>query len=196
LNALVYNPKEGLYDSPYRLEELRLLPGVAEAVGRINRLGYLAIVISNQPGVAKGKCDVQKLMQLTDRLKWELARQGAHLDGVYYCLHHPEARVAALRMACDCRKPRPGLFLQAVRDFNIDCRQSFMVGDRAKDIEAGREAGCRTVLIHSEATGMSPSPATAPPDFEVANLLEAVHLLGQGGGKPWRSSWIPQTLPR
>ena len=184
INALVYRPEEGVYDSPYSLEELRLLPGAAEAIRQINALGWLAVVVSNQPGVAKGKCDHAFLDQVTDKMREELARQGAHLDGVYYCRHHPKAVVAELRVACECRKPRPGLLLEAARAHGVDLAASYMVGDKLSDVEAGRAAGCKTILVGGalDRQGGTGGPR---PDWLAGDLLEAVGVIqvqeGRGG---------------
>lgn len=172
LNGLIYRPEEGVYDSPYCLEEFCLSPRVAEAIALIHHLGMLAIVVSNQPGVAKGKCDGLTLDVLTRHLCRELERQEARLDGIYYCVHHPEALVPHLRVACDCRKPRPGLLLQAAREHSIDLCRSYMVGDSPKDIEAGLAAGCRTILIHSH--NSAPLPLGLTPHLVATDLLNAI----------------------
>jgi D-glycero-D-manno-heptose 1,7-bisphosphate phosphatase len=176
INAALYNPVEGKLDSPYRLEEFRLLPGAAQAIRHTNSLGFLAIVVSNQPGVAKGKCDFAFLETLEQRLRWELARQGAHLDALYYCFHHPQAQVESLRLSCDCRKPKPGLLLQAARDLDIDLARSFMVGDLPTDVAAGRAAGCRTVLV-SDAD--DPPVDGQHPHFVAVDLAGAVQVIAE-----------------
>ena len=174
INALVYRPKEGIWDSPYSVDELRLLPGVAEAVRRINAMGLLAIVVSNQPGVAKGKCDQATLDQITSHMRRELVQQGAKLDGIYYCLHHPQAVVPDLRRECRCRKPRPGLILQAAREHSIDLFGSYMIGDTLNDVQAGQGAGCETILIcqHPQESGQLAD--LSMPHWTAKSLLEAV----------------------
>jgi D-glycero-D-manno-heptose 1,7-bisphosphate phosphatase len=146
INATVWNRYEAAFDSPYRLEELRLLPGVAGALRLIQRLGFLAVVVSNQPGVAKGKCDIGFLNALDLELTRRLAAEGAHLDAVYYCLHHPRAVVEALAADCDCRKPKPGLLLRAASDLSVDLAASYMIGDRESDVAAALAAGCTPIL--------------------------------------------------
>jgi D-glycero-D-manno-heptose 1,7-bisphosphate phosphatase len=190
LNALVYRPEEGIYDSPYALEEFRLLPRVAEAVRLINRMGMLAIVVSNQPGVAKGKCDLSFLEEVSFELRRRLEKQGARLDGIYYCLHHPEGTVAAYRKVCECRKPRPGLLLQAARDFNIDLRGSYMVGDGEKDLEAALAAGCQAVWVGN---GPGRTRGFLRPHLVASDLLEAVYKIAEREGRPWRYSWTQRT---
>jgi D-glycero-D-manno-heptose 1,7-bisphosphate phosphatase len=177
INAAIYNPIEGKLDSPYRLEDFRLLPGAAQAIRQINSLGFLAVVVSNQPGVAKGKCDLAFLEALGQRLHWELARQGAHLDAIYYCLHHPQAQVESLRLACECRKPQPGLLLRAARELGIDLTRSYMVGDSLTDVAGGLAAGCRTILL-SDAD--DPPVNGQQPHFVAADLPAAVRVIAEG----------------
>jgi D,D-heptose 1,7-bisphosphate phosphatase len=177
INAAIYNPVEGKPDSPYTLEDFRLLPGVAQAIRRINSLGLLATVVSNQPGVAKGKCDLAFLHAVDHRLHWELARQGAYLDAIYYCLHHPQAEVEGLRLACDCRKPQPGLLLRAARELTIDLTRSYMVGDSPADVAAGLAAGCRTILLSDTD---DPPVNGQRPHFVAANLAAAVRVIAEG----------------
>ncbi len=134
-----------------RPEELELLPGVAEAVRRINESGYLAIVVTNQPVIARGEVTVAELRQIHNKLETLLGDAGAYLDAIYYCPHHPHTgspgEIPELKIDCDCRKPKPGLLLRAAEDFHIDLSQSIMVGDRESDIAAGKAAHCRTVLL-------------------------------------------------
>ncbi|OFW65167.1 MAG: hypothetical protein A2Y74_01270 [Actinobacteria bacterium RBG_13_63_9] len=177
INAAIYNPAEGKLDSPYTLEDFRLLPGVAQAIRRINGLGLLATVVSNQPGVAKGKCDLAFLHAVDHRLHWELARRGAYLDAIYYCLHHPQGQVESLRLACDCRKPQPGLLLRAARELTIDLARSYMVGDSPADVAAGLAAGCRTILL-SDAD--DPPVNGRRPHFVAADLPAAVQVIAEG----------------
>jgi D-glycero-D-manno-heptose 1,7-bisphosphate phosphatase len=193
INAALYNPLEGKLDSPYSFQDFRLLPGAAQAIREINRLDLPAVVISNQPGVAKGKCDLAFLRALNYLLHRELAREGAHLDGIYYCLHHPQAQVESLRASCDCRKPRPGLLLRAARELGIDLASSYMVGDLPTDVAAGRAAGCRTILL----SDYDDRPANGhPPDFVTTDLAAAVRVIAERRGSAWRSSWIRPTWMR
>ncbi len=178
INPLVYRTGEGTLDSPYSLEEFCLLPRAGAAVRAINDMGKLAIVASNQPGVAKGKCSSRTLDLLTRKMVGELARHGARLDGCHYCLHHPEGVVAEYRTVCSCRKPQPGLLLQAALELDVDLTGSYMIGDRDKDIQAGRAAGCRTILVdYGEGHSAMGWDAACRPDFVVYDLMEAVLLI-------------------
>ena len=136
------------------INEFDLLPGVAEAVKLINQSGYLALVVTNQPVIARGEVSWEELHEIHRKMQTLLGREGAYLDGIYVCPHHPdkgfEGERPEYKFDCDCRKPKPGLLLQAAQDFNIDLSQSIMIGDSKRDIEAGKNAGCeRTILIDS-----------------------------------------------
>ena len=135
-------------------EDLELLPRAAEAIKRINSSGYLAIVITNQPVIARGEVTVDELREIHNKLETELGKAGAYIDGIYYCPHHPdkgfEGEISELKIDCDCRKPKPGLILKAVEDFNISLKDSWMIGDDGRDIGCGKNAGCKTALIGTD----------------------------------------------
>ena len=129
------------------INEFELLPGVAEAIKLINQSGYLAIIVTNQPVIARGEVSWEELHEIHRKMQTLLGQEGAYLDGIYVCPHHPdkgfEGERPEYKFDCDCRKPKPGLFLQAAKDFNIDLSQSYMIGDKSTDIEAGQNAGCK-----------------------------------------------------
>jgi D-glycero-D-manno-heptose 1,7-bisphosphate phosphatase len=179
INAMVYQPEFGLIDSPANPDEFVLLPGVGEAVKQINQMGFLAIVISNQPGVAKGKFTLDLLEATKQKMYQELAAYDAHLDAVYYCLHHPDAAVPAYRVKCDCRKPRPGLLLQASEEWGIALQDSYFVGDGISDIVAGHYAGCKTFLVNSRKCYICDELARqqVEPDFIAKNLADVVECI-------------------
>ncbi len=131
--------------------EFELLPGVSDAVKKINVSGYLAVIITNQPVIARGEVTVEQLTEVHNKMETLLGADGAYLDAIYYCPHHPhkgyEGEVVELKIECDCRKPKPGMLLRAAEDFNIDLSQSWMIGDGENDVTAGRAAGCKTALI-------------------------------------------------
>lgn len=136
---------------PHRTQDLQLLEGVGPAVSQLNRAGYIVIVVSNQSGVARGYFSENDLLGFEKQVETELRKQGGRIDGFYYCPHLPEAKVKRYAVVCDCRKPRPGLLLRAAREHKINPAASWMVGDKCTDIEAGKAAGCRTILIGSAA---------------------------------------------
>lgn len=138
------------------INDFELIDGVAEAIKNINASGYLAIVVTNQPVIARGEVAFQELEEIHNKMETELGLQGAYLDAIYYCPHHPhkgyEGEIPELKIECDCRKPKPGMLLKAAGDYNIDLSQSYMIGDGENDIKAGLAAGCKTVLINGEGT--------------------------------------------
>ncbi len=129
------------------IDEFELLPGAAEAIKLINQSGYLAIVVTNQPVIARGEVSWEELHEIHRKMQTLLGKEGAYLDGIYICPHHPDKGFNGERpeykFDCDCRKPKPGLLLQAAQDFNIDLSQSIMIGDSERDVEAGKNAGCK-----------------------------------------------------
>ncbi len=155
-----------------KTDEFELLPGVAEAIKKINSSGYLAIVITNQPVIARGEVTQNGLKEIHNKMETMLGQYGAYIDEIYYCPNHPdkgfEGEVPGLKIDCDCRKPKPGLILRAAQDFNIDLSQSWMIGDGANDIGAGKNAGCKTALIAKDNTD------TYGEDIRVNSVLDFV----------------------
>lgn len=133
------------------IDQFELIPGTEEAVRRINESGYLAIVVTNQPVIARGEVSLNELREIHNKLETLLGLQGAYVDGIYFCPHHPhkgyEGERPEYKIECNCRKPKPGMLLQAAQDFHIDLSQSWMIGDGENDIKAGIAAGCKTVLL-------------------------------------------------
>lgn len=139
------------------IDQFELLPGVAEAIRLINSSGYLAIVVTNQPVIARGEVSYEKLQLIHNKMETLLGAEGAYLDAIYFCPHHPckgyEGEIEALKFECECRKPKPGMLLKAAEDFNIDLSQSWVIGDGENDIKAGKAAGCKAALIGDEDFG-------------------------------------------
>lgn len=139
-----------------KIDELELIPGVGEAVKKINSSGYLAIVITNQPVIARGEVTFEELEEIHNKMETLLGQEGAYVDDIFLCPHHPhkgyEGERPEYKIKCDCRKPKPGLLLQAAEKYNIDLEQSWMVGDSISDVEAGKAAGCKTALLKNEET--------------------------------------------
>ena len=137
-----------------KIDDFELLPGVTEAIKKINTSGYLAIVASNQPVIARGDVTYEELDEIHNKMETLLGKEGAYVDGIYFCPHHPdkgfEGEIPELKFDCDCRKPKPGMLLKAAKDFNIDLSKSWMIGDRESDVKAGAAAGCKTILLTEE----------------------------------------------
>ncbi len=136
------------------IDNFELLPTVSEAIKQINKSGYLAIVVTNQPVIARGEVTFAELDEIHNKMETLLGKDGAYVDGIYFCPHHPdsgfEGEVAELKIVCNCRKPKPGMLLQAAKDFNIDLEQSYMIGDGEHDRGAGEAAGCRAKIIPTD----------------------------------------------
>ena len=136
------------------IEQFELLPEVAKAIRLINQSGYLVIVVTNQPVIARGEVTWEELRRIHCKMETLLGREGAYLDDIFICPHHPDKGFAGERpeykIDCNCRKPKPGLLLQAAEKYNIDLAQSWMIGDSEQDILAGRAAGCKTELVRAE----------------------------------------------
>ena len=162
------------------IEKFELLPGVAEAVRRINESGYLCIVVTNQPAIARGGITVSELYEIHEKMETLIGKAGAYIDGLYYCPHHPDkgfdGEVAELKFDCECRKPKPGMILQASQDFNISLEDSWMIGDGKRDIECGKNAGCKTILL----TGGESGDGEYGQDYKAERLLEAVEMILSG----------------
>jgi len=181
LNDLVYDGEEGRSSSPVSARDLRVFPFVAEAVKKLKDMGFLVIVISNQPGVAKRQFTRAELKRMSAKIAKELASKGTSLDGEYYCMHSPEGLVKELRVTCDCRKPKPGLLLKAAEERNIDLAGSYFVGDGLIDVQAGKNAGCKTVLVGHVTTFLSKMMEewNATPDHMVHTLKDVPALLSK-----------------
>jgi D-glycero-D-manno-heptose 1,7-bisphosphate phosphatase len=136
-------------DYLYRVDEFEFIPGAPAAIGRLKAAGFLVIVVTNQAGVARGYYDEQAVAVLHAHIQAQLTVSGAAVDGFYLCPHHPTEGLGHYRVHCDCRKGAPGMLLQAAREHGISLTDSFMVGDKVADIEAGVAAGCQPILVRT-----------------------------------------------
>ena len=183
INELIYYPEHGIVDSPFTEEQFKLIPAVGKAINKFHDLGFKVIVISNQPGIAKENLSEKTFERIRETMKKQLAKNWAFLDAEYYCFHHPEAKVKRLKANCSCRKPEPGLILQAAKDMSIDLSRSWMIGDGLTDVKAGKDAGCRTILLgrmKCESCHLMDEQDTRP-DFIAPNLLEASRIIEKEG---------------
>ncbi len=165
----------GYLDHP---DKLRLIAGSAEAIKLINDLGMKVIVVTNQSGVARGYFPEQMIKQVHDRLEELLLEKGARIDAIYYCPHHPSAGKPPYRSDCECRKPKTGMIDAALQDFDIDVNNSYMIGDKASDMEFAENAGLKGILVQTgygkEETALSEKMDKNRPELIAADLLEAV----------------------
>jgi D-glycero-D-manno-heptose 1,7-bisphosphate phosphatase len=175
INEIIYHKEMGIVDSPFTVNQFNLLPDVGIAINRFHDQGYLVIIVSNQPGIAKDHFDKVVFGKIKEKMKNELAKASAKLDGEYYCFHHPKAKIEKYKKICDCRKPKPGLLTQAVKDHNIDISKSWMIGDGINDIQAGITAGCKTILIGRMKCDICKilEDEGIKPDFIAENLYKA-----------------------
>jgi D,D-heptose 1,7-bisphosphate phosphatase len=178
----VFLDKDGtlVENVPYNVDpdRIRLSPGATDGLPMLWEAGFRLVVVSNQSGVARGFFSEEQLTAVQERIYDSVAGLGVRLDGFYYCPHHPEAEVALYRKECDCRKPHPGLLLRAARELSIDLPGSWLVGDILDDVQAGRAAGCCTVLIQNgNETEWVMSPERQP-HYVASDLASAArHIL-------------------
>ncbi|GAB64295.1 MAG: D-glycero-beta-D-manno-heptose 1,7-bisphosphate 7-phosphatase [Candidatus Jettenia sp.] len=157
-------------------DQLLLLPNAAQGIRLFNEEGYLVIVITNQSGIARGFFDEKCLELIHKKMTDVLRNEGAMIDDIYYCPHYKEGMIQQYTKDCDCRKPKIGMFLEAARQYHIDFSQSLMIGDSEVDIRAGKNAGCKCVLIKDSKESQNTTIAVADTDYVVKDLLEAARL--------------------
>lgn len=185
ITDMVYYPEHALVDSPCSPSQLVLIEGTGTALRGFQDLGYKLILISNQPGIAKGHFGPEIHEQMIQRLQHLLGLEGVALTAQYYCLHHPAAKLAQYRLDCACRKPKPGLLLQAAREHDLLLDTSITIGDGLTDVMAGTQAGTKTILL-STVNSLSMrliEELELEPSFIARNLLEGaeqVQLLKRG----------------
>jgi len=179
INEMVYNLEFGVVDSIAKQDDFVIKPGIGRVVREINKMNYLAIVISNQPGIAKGKYSEKILEEITEKMHQELAKEDARLDAVYYCLHHPDAIMPEYKISCKCRKPKPGLIQQTARVWDIDLNRSFFIGDGITDILAGKSAGTKTILHNSRKLYVldALSKHNIFPDYFAERILDVIAII-------------------
>ena len=163
-----------------KADDLELIPGTIDAIKAINKSGALAIVITNQPVIARGECSFEELHNIHNKLKTLLGEKGAFVDDIFYCPHHPdkgfEGEVPELKFDCECRKPKTGMIEEAVKKYNIDLSKSYMVGDSTMDLETARNAGIKSVLVNTGFAG-NDGKYDRSCDIEADNLFDAVEKI-------------------
>ncbi|HWY57333.1 MAG TPA: HAD-IIIA family hydrolase [Terriglobales bacterium] len=181
INRLIYHKEADIVDSPFTAAQFQVFPCVPKAIRLLNQLGLPVVIVSNQPGIAKQHFNAEVLGEFEKRLQAALTPSAAHVDATYYCLHHPDASVKALRTRCSCRKPGIGMLTQAARDLDLSPEHSYMVGDGLTDVEAGNRAACKTIFVgrwkceHCQFI----RPLGLRPTFVAKDLLEAARLIQQ-----------------
>jgi D-glycero-D-manno-heptose 1,7-bisphosphate phosphatase len=179
LNQAVPDPDSGMPESPLSVDDVRLLPGAAAAAGKLADAGYALVCVSNQPAAAKGKVAVDQLLAVHERALTLLAEQGIQVEISLLCLHHPDGVLGELSRPCACRKPAPGMLLDAAAELELDLGSSWMLGDTDTDIAAGHAAGARTVLIEYPPSAHKRS-GTSTQELLATDIGDAAaQLLGQ-----------------
>jgi D-glycero-D-manno-heptose 1,7-bisphosphate phosphatase len=181
INPLVYHEDAGVIDAPFTASQFSVFPAVPRAIRLLNDLGLKVAIVSNQPGIAKGHLKRETLKLFETTMLTDIQKGGGKIDRIYYCLHHPDAKVPELRQSCRCRKPEIGMLEQASKDLNADLDQCYMVGDGISDLQAGTRAGCRTIFVgrwkceicqFNEGQNVRPH-SVAKDLWEVARIIQA-----------------------
>jgi D-glycero-D-manno-heptose 1,7-bisphosphate phosphatase len=182
INELVYYAEHGIVDAPFTPAQVKVLPGVPQALEELKKLGYKLVIVSNQPGIAKGFFSEGTFGKIKQAMHSQMNGSGKLIDGEYYCFHHPQAKVAKYLGDCQCRKPRPGSIIRAAAELDLDLKSSWMLGDGVTDIQAGSMAGCRTILIGQMKCEICSLLAESGvrPDGVAASLPEAVEIIRKG----------------
>jgi len=161
----------------HKPSQLKIFPPSAAAIKIFNQLGYVTVVVTNQPVVARGIIGPKEVDRIHAVLIDRLAKRGAKIDAVYFCPHHPKANVKKYRMVCKCRKPAVGMIMEAVKKFNIDLKKSFLIGDSSPDVLAGNRAKTRTILVKTGHGGRDAWQYEGRPDFVVKDLAGAALII-------------------
>lgn len=175
LNRLVWNPLTRAFESPLRPEDLVLCDDIIDPLKRARAAGYMLFIVSNQPNYAKGKTTLESISEIAENCLNDLNRGGIPIDRAYYCLHHPEGIIREYSFQCVCRKPEPFFLLQAQKDYQLNLRESWMIGDRDSDVECGRRAGCLTVLIENPQSAQY--QGESHPDYVAKDVSDAVSYI-------------------
>lgn len=180
INKMIFQ-REGFFDSPQSVEQVKLTEGIAELISWLNKENIPVVEISNQPGFALGKMDFEKLESIEKEIHSLLNIQDARIDKTYRCFHHPNSKIEHLKKECDCRKPKPGLLLQAASEMDLDLEKSVILGDNSTDMEAGKKVGCKTVLFFhtNDVAHKVEANKSYPSEFRVHSHKETLPLLIQ-----------------
>lgn len=160
-------------DNLSKIEDLAILPNVPQAIALLNRFHIPAIVITNQPVIARGLLTEVQLEQINKEISTRLEKEGAKIDKLYFCPHHPQANLEKYRVTCACRKPEVGMYKQAAKDFKVNLKKSYVIGDSFRDIEAGRTLGATTIAVTSNQKDFQ----NLNSDYSVNDLFAAIKLI-------------------
>jgi D-glycero-D-manno-heptose 1,7-bisphosphate phosphatase len=187
MNKAVFLDKDGtlIHDIPYNTDPslIRLQAGAGRSLRLLKEEGYLLVLVSNQAGVAHGYFKEDALAGVEEKLQQELRKEGVQLDALYFCPHHPDGIIKEYALTCTCRKPKPGMLLQAAQRLDIDLSQSWMIGDILHDVEAGNKAGCNTILINNGNETEWKLDSTRYPTEIASSIPEAASIILQSHGQ-------------
>lgn len=175
LNELVPNPATGEYEPPHSPDDLIIFPDVIESLRILQGAQFELFLISNQPDYAKGKTTLENLQAVHAKLDRIVRSEGIRFREYYYCYHHPQGKVPEYSIECECRKPKPFFILMAAKRYSLDLSRSWMIGDRDSDIECGKAAGTKTIMIENPQS--LKYCTSSQPDFTVVNLIDALHII-------------------
>lgn len=182
INELVYFPEMGIIDTPIKTSQVKLVFGIDQLILQAKKLGFLIIVISNQPSIGLKKITEKDFILINNKVHSLLLKENALPDSFYYCFHHPYAKLVKYRRKCNCRKPKTGLFKQAAEEFNLNLSESWMIGDGIDDVRAGKAAGCTTILLANINSSenlriIEQQLGKIKPDFIIKKLPEALEII-------------------
>ena len=183
MNKAVFLDRDGVITQEpphyaHRVDELKFIKKSPEAIRLLNENNFVVIIVSNQSGIARGYYPEEDTVVFNKAMEQKLAKIGAHIDAIYYCPHHPEAKIEKYRIDCDCRKPKNGMLKKAAKNMILDLKKSYIVGDRWSDIEAGKTTGCKTILVRTGSEGKSLKSNKITCDYIANDLYDAVeHIL-------------------
>lgn len=186
LLKMVFDSENGYAHTARNLSDLEYVHGIFDLLNFSMKMGFVNILISNQPDMGLGKISMLNFQKIKKRIDDDLSAHHVKLDAQYYCFHHPFAGIAKYKKVCNCRKPKPGMIIRAVKEFNIDLTQSYMIGDGVNDVIAGYRAGCKTILVTNNLESenlkvLENNLQGIKPDYTVKDLKEVIKLILQSG---------------
>ncbi len=179
INEMVFLTEHGFVDSPTNSKQFKLIKGVLQAIKIAKKLGYKIIIISNQPGIAKGYYNIKKFEEIREKMLLKFKKAKIVIDDDFYCLHHPNAKLIKYKKNCHCRKPKIGLIKKAVKIHNVDLKKSFFIGDGINDMESAKKAGCKSIFVGNVNSTITKlfKEKNINPEFVAKNLFEAIQFI-------------------